>query len=200
MKRCVVLAFSLFCSTMPAIAANAIPYKQVNGWDVLMDPTMGNACYVTTTYDGGVTLRLGFDFTGPKGMIYIALGNNAWKSIEDGKDYPVEIQFDNQPVWKANAKGTDFADSKWLHIITSDPNFAEEFSRKLGMRVRFNGQQIAGLRLKGTSRAMDEMLACQAMTNEALGSRGGNKPAPPPPSDPFSSGQSVKSANDPFDL
>lgn len=190
--------FGTICGPVIAIAANAIPYKTVNGWDILMDQTMGNACYVTTAYEGGTILRLGFDFTGPKGRFYLALGNANWKSLEAGKDYPIEIRFDNQPVWTATARGVNFADINWLHVTTEDLNFPQEFSRKLGMRVSFQGRQIAGLRLKGSARAIDEMLTCQQTVNSVAGSQ---RPQPPAaPKDPFAPAPNIKNANDPFDL
>nr|WP_304655017.1 hypothetical protein [Neorhizobium galegae] len=163
-----------------------------------MDQTLGNACYVTTAYEGGTILRLGFDFTGATGRFYLALGNTNWQSLEAGKDYPIEIKFDDQPVWTATARGADFANSKWLHVTTENSNFADEFSRKLGMRVTFQGRQIAALRLKGSARAIDEMLACQKTVNSVVGAQ---RPQPPsPPKDPFAPAPGAKNANDPFDL
>lgn len=198
MKR--LLAGVIVTTVVPfaALASNAIPWKSVPGWEVLMDQTMGNACYVTTSYQDGTTLRLGFDFTGPKGRFYMALGNDNWKSLEAGKDYPVQIQFDNVSPWTATARALDFASSKWLHVTTENSNFPDEFSRKQGMRVHFQGRQIVFLRLKGSARAMDEMLACQKTVNSVTA---GQKPAPSaPPKDPFAASPDVKNANDPFDL
>lgn len=160
---------------------------------------MGNACYVASTYEGGTILRLGFDFSSTPRQLYLALGNENWKSLEAGKDYPVKIRFDSEPEWSATAVGRESSAAKWLYITTTDTNFLEEFSRKLGMRAIFRGKQIAGLRLNGSSRAITEMLECQKTVNEVTASK--NKtPTPTPPKDPFAQPPEVKSATDPFDL
>lgn len=189
-----IIAMVLFAAT-PASAAETVLWKEVSGWSVLLDKTMGNACYVTTGYEDGTVLRLGFDFQGPKGALYFGLGNVNWKALEPGKDYPVKIQFDNQPVWDATASGVRVGEMNFLHISTSQSNFADEFARKLSVRAYFNGRQIAALRLKGSSRAIDEMLECQKTVNELTTSV-----KPPQSKDPFEQQTPVKNNPDPFEL
>lgn len=199
MKYAFVAAFLAVSSVSNAYAEESIFWKKVGNWSVAMDPTMGNACYVATSYEGGTFLRLGFNFTGEKKQIFIAVGNADWKSLEAGKDYQVVIQFDNQSPWNANARAISFNGMPYLIVSTPDSNFANEFSHKLGMRIFFNNKQILALRLNSSSRAIDEMLNCQTAVDSALATK--KSPAPAPvPKDPFQSGNSVRSANDPFDL
>lgn len=192
-----VSAFILGAFMLPSVAFGdqAIPYKSVNGWDVLVDKTLGNACFISTSYDTGIVLRMGFDFSGTTRQIYMALGNDNWKSLEEGKDYPIEIRFDNNPVWSATASAKTVGSINFLVVTSTNANFAEEFARKLRMRASFQGREIAHLRLSGSSRALDALLECQKIVDDAL------KPAAPPqPKDPFSTAPNVKSANDPFEL
>jgi hypothetical protein len=198
MKRCVLLAFCLVCIAIPASATEAIHWKKVGYWDVLMDQTMGNACYATTSYEGGSVLRVGFNFSGPENTMYFALGNENWKSIEAGKDYEINIVFDSQAPWKATALGVDFAEAKWLYVNGLKTDFATDFSRKHGLTAYFQGREVARLTLKGSSKAFDEMIACQDAVNEVMA----KKPQQPasPPSDPFAPASGVKNATDPFEL
>ncbi|MEZ2128876.1 MULTISPECIES: hypothetical protein [unclassified Sinorhizobium] len=196
MKR--VSAFvimSILCAA-PAHAVETIPWKDVGGWSVLLDPSLGNACFVSTVYEGGTTLRLGFDFSNAQRSIYLALGNPNWKSLEPGKDYPLKIQFDGNPLWDATARALTFSGTNFLSVVTSDPNFADEFSRKLAMRATFNGKQVAALRLKGSARAIDEMINCQKAVDKALSAQ---KP-PEVPKGPFQATPDVRNATDPFEL
>ncbi len=75
-------------------------------------------------------------------------------------------------------------------------NFAEEFSRKLGMRTTFNGREVAALALKGSALAVSEMLACQETVDAAAAAQ----KTPQPPKDPFEAAPDRKNANDPFEL
>lgn len=161
-----------------------------------MDPSMGNACYVSTFYDEGTIIRLGFYFSQESKGIYLALGNRKWKSLEPGKDYPIQIQFDRNPVWNATASVVNSSGTNFLTVYTTNTNFANEFSRKLGMRVTFNGQQVAGLKLKGSARAIGEMLRCQETVNGGLAQERRQAPK----SDPFQANPDAGNASDPFEL
>ncbi|MCA1366672.1 hypothetical protein I6F15_04530 [Bradyrhizobium sp. BRP14] len=197
MKRASVFLFgSLICAS-PAFAQDSVPWSTVDGWNIFMDPTMGNACYVTTAYELGTILRLGFYFSQESKGIFLALGDSRWKSLEPGKDYPIQIQFDGNPVWNATARAVDFSGTNYLFVSTTDTNFATEFSRKLAMRVTFNGREVAALRLKGSARAINEMLRCQKTVSDALSAQ---KPPQPPKDDPFQASPDARNASDPFDL
>ncbi|WOS64346.1 hypothetical protein [Sinorhizobium fredii] len=196
MKRSTAYVFGGLLVAAPAFAQETIPWRNIDGWNILMDQTLGNACFVTTVYDEGTILRLGFDFSREPKSIYLALGNKNWKALEPGKDYPLQIQFDRNPVWNATARAIDFSGINFLMVSTTDTNFANEFSRKLAMRATFNGRQVAGLRLKGSARAVEEMLRCQKTVNDALVAQ----EPPKAPKDPFQAAPDVKNANDPFEL
>ena len=196
MKGASVLVIGSLLVASPVCAAQSILWKSVGGWSVLMDPSTGNGCYVTIAYEKGTTLRLGFDFSRQQRGIYLAFGNGNWKSLEPGKDYPIEIQFDRNPVWNATAQAIDFGGVNFLSVFTTDVNFAEEFSRKLGMRATFNGREVAALALKGSALAVSEMLACQEAVNAAAAAQN----APQPPKDPFGAAPDKRNANDPFEL
>lgn len=178
----------------PVCAQETLPWKEINGWAILMDTTLGNACFVTTGYEDGTFLRLGFDFSQEPKSIYLALGNKNWASLELGKDYPIQIQFDRNPVWNATARAINISGINYLAVSTTDTNFANEFTRKLAIRATFNGRQVAALRLKGSALAVDEMLKCQVAVNDALANE---KTAP---KDPFQASPEVRNANDPFEM
>lgn len=195
MRRILCAAIFLFSGNLYAYS-DTVLWKEVGGWMVRMDPTMGNACYVSTAYEDGTVLRLGFNFLDGNSSLYFSLGNAKWKSLESGKEYAVRLQFDNNPAWDATATALEMDTVHHLHVNTKDANFAHEFSKKLSVRAYYAGKQIVSLRLKGSSKAIDEMVACQDVTSKYLNPK---KPEPKN-SDPFAPSPSVKSADDPFDL
>ncbi|MEY9782252.1 hypothetical protein [Sinorhizobium fredii] len=195
MKRATTLLLGGLFVASPVCAQDTVPWREISGWGILMDSTMGNACFVATGYEDGTILRLGFDLRETK-SIYLALGNKNWASLEPGKDYPLQIQFDGNPVWNATARALNLDGANYLVVSTTDTNFANEFTRKLAMRATFNGRQVASLRLSGSARAVDEMLNCQKAVNDAIA----NKNTPNAPKDPFQANPGVRNANDPFEM
>lgn len=179
----------------PSLAQDSILWKEVNGWGVYMDPSMGNGCYVVTGYENGTILRLGFNFSESKSQIYLALGNQDWKSLEVGKEYPLRIQFDRNSPWDATANAFNMGDVNYLGVHTTEADFAEEFRRKLSLRATFQGREVAHLRLQGSSAAIGEMLNCQKAVNSYVSQKNN-----PPAKDPFVNEPDSKSASDPFDL
>ncbi len=200
MRRVTCAALFLCLGTVPVWAETSsqetILWKDLPGWSVRMDPSMGNACYVSSVYQDGTVVRLGFNFLNDVRQLYFSLGNAKWKSLEAGKEYPVRIQFDNNTPWDATASAINMNSVNHLHINTKDADFAQEFSKKLGLRAYYAGKQIVALRLKGTSRAIEEMLNCQDTVTKYLNS----KSAPPKNADPFATTPSVKTSEDPFEL
>ncbi len=188
MKRLLGMSAALCLFANVVSAADTILWKEVGGWGVYMDPSLGNGCFVLNVYEDGTLLRLGFNFTVKPTTIYLALGNDKWKSLEVGKDYPIQIQFDRSPAWDATASAIEMNQSKFLVVSTTDPNFASEFASKLSMRSTFSGREIAHLRLNGSAKAISEMLNCQQAVNSTK------------KSDPFEADPGVKSSSDPFEL
>ncbi|ACI53478.1 conserved hypothetical protein [Rhizobium leguminosarum bv. trifolii WSM2304] len=193
-----LLYFVLACiAAIPRIALagdQAIQWKEVGGWSVALDPTLGNGCFVLTSFDDGTIFRLGFNYTKKESPFYILLGNSNWKSLESGKQYPVELSLDRSK-WTAQATGLDIDGLKSLWIDFKDAGLVEEFARKLSFRASFNGKEIVALSLKNSVKATDELLACQKAVNAAVA----QKPAPPQSKDPFEANPGTQ-ASDPFDL
>lgn len=193
MRPTLLAAFLSIAGVFPSAAADSIFWKSVAGWDVYLDPSVGNGCYITTSYDGGTFLRLGLDFTAKSPSVYLALSNENWRSLEVGKEYSIEVQFDNNPVWTANAGVMLIGNYKYLTTTSTDTNFIREFSHKLRMSVRFGGHQVAALRLTGSAAATQELLTCQLAADARQAPSG--KPA-----DPFADPPATNASKDPFAL
>ncbi|MFS8143717.1 hypothetical protein [Rhizobium sp. BR 249] len=170
-------------------------WKKVGGWSVAVDRTVGNGCFVVTSFEDGTVFRLGFSFTKKENPFYILIGNANWKSLESGKQYPVEFSLDRSE-WTADATAVEYKDFKGLWIDFDDVGLVDEFARKLNFRATFNGKEIAAFRLKNSVAAADEMLACQKAVNATIAKR----PEPPKSKDPFEGKPDTKAKSDPFEL
>jgi hypothetical protein len=191
------LVFALLAA-VPQIAVaddDTMVWKEVGGWTVAVDRTLGGACFVMTAFEDGTVFRLGFNFADKDNPFYMLIANANWKSLEEGKQYPIEFYLDRSK-WNADATALDFNGIKALWINFKDTNLVADFALRLSFRANFNGKKIVSLSLKNSVKATDEMLACQQAVNSALA----QQPAPPQSKDPFAAKPDTQTASDPFEL
>lgn len=191
-----IMIVSLFLMNSMLNAEEAPLWKNVKGWDVRVDPTLGNGCFTYQYYEGETFLRLGIDKL--SGGFYIMIGNPDWKSVEAGKQYSLKIQFGKRSPWNGTAVGVDLGDITVLSLRINENesmgSFFNEFMEELYIDFWFNEKSIAKLSLKGSYKAGLELLKCQKTLNEI-----NDKKSPfRNPKDPFNEN---KPANpDPFDI
>jgi hypothetical protein len=176
----------------PASAAqDIVRWGSAGGWDIMIDPSLGNGCYIYTEYDAGTVVRLGFSPDDDEA--YLMVGNAKWNSIQDGKDYDVQVRMDRDSPWYVTATGVQFDGLPFLMAETDDTDFLLDFAKKNSLAVSYGGQTVTSLSLSGTYAAVSEMINCQEQVNK----RGGNSSA-----DPFasssSSNKSRSNSGDPF--
>jgi hypothetical protein len=160
----------------------------VGGWEIRVDRTLDNGCFIFGSFEAGSILRVGFDPAAETG--YVILGNDDWTSIELGKDYELVLQFDEEVPWEATASGI-FMGHPFLYMPFTDFDFLDELGRKHRLSVAYEGEEIARLRLQDSYAAILEMVTCQA----ALLEDGKQKRAER--DDPFSGGRPARHS-DPF--
>jgi hypothetical protein len=140
-------------------------------------------------YDTGTVLRIGFDKLMNKG--YILFANQAWSSLEPGKQYDLRLVFGHAKPWDGPATAVNFGGVTALWLNFTDVDVAVEFMQKQGVEIWYGGRMVDFLSLKGSFAAFAEVLNCQEAMNA--------QPSPSAPStDPFS-GQASQ-ASDPFSM
>ena len=172
-----------------AHAQKAAKWAQVGGWEIRVDQSVGNGCFAMQIYEDGTVVRIGVDVTDKR--IYLLFLNDAWKSLEVGKIYPVRIVFDGVSAYNGEMKGHRLEGGT---IVLSHRNlsseFVKDFMQRNGMRIHYQGSSIANLSLRNTYAALGEVLNCQ----KEIGF-GSNSPRN---SDPFSSSSGTRPNRDPF--
>lgn len=172
------------------------PWKQVGGWDVNVDRSLKNSCFILFKGTRGTVVRLGF--TAERDMHWF-LAHDDWKSLEEGKAYVTSVSFDNGAPYTGPMKGKAMgggvvALSATFADATVWKRFLGEFMRGNRMRVTYGGQQIALLNLQNSAAAGEALLACQtSFDGKAPGS------GPPAGGDPFAPrGGQPPDQKDPF--
>jgi len=132
MRYAVVSISVLVVSGLATTRAETLNYSTVGPWTISVDPSTANGCFVVADFVGGTSLRLGFDMTRlPKISFYTILGNVKWRSIEYGKNYPIQLRFGSRPAWTGDATGFSFDppdNQTWLKLsvdLSTGADFVE---------------------------------------------------------------------------
>lgn len=190
-RKATIRSALLLLGLIPAASAvESSFWKQSGNWRIRVDTTLGYGCFMVTSYDGGVVLRVGIDQDRRKD--YFIVDNHNWESLEVGKRYPLTMQFDRHGPWNAPSYGFSFgSDLAYLHAIFGSSKVFEEFMRSHNLIIRYEGREIARLSLRGTFAATVAMAECQSAMDELRDTRLA------PRSDPFAS-PAARQNLDPF--
>jgi hypothetical protein len=185
--RSAAITALLAFTSVSATAQDVVKWAEVGGWPVIVDRTIGDGCFTYMEYNNGTVLRIGFNRSASQA--YILIANQAWTSLEVGKEYDLRLIFGRAEPWDGPATAVDFngVTALWMNFTSVDVIL--EFMQKQGVQIWYSNRMVDHLSLKGSFAAFSEVLRCQ----EAMNAR----PSPTDPSkDPFS-GQ-PNQVSDPF--
>lgn len=149
-------AFTLLGSA--ALADDLVPYSQAGGWDVQIDTTLGNGCLLSSDFEDGSHVRIGFDRTAGNG--YVAAFNDGWGDITDGTDYPVSFMLDDQK-YDGSAKGMHLGETPGVMINFDSVDFLTDLAARNTLVLQHDGADVMSIDLSGTDEAITETIACQ---------------------------------------
>ena len=141
-----------------AMAQDLVPYSEAGGWTVAVDPTLGNGCLLTSDFEDGSTVRIGFDAT--QGNGYVAAFNDGWGEIEDGTVYPVSFLLDDEH-YDGQAHGIHLNDVPGALITFDSTDFLVDLAKRNVMVLQHNGADVMSIDLSGSDDAIAETIACQ---------------------------------------
>jgi hypothetical protein len=156
LKVIAVLGLSVFGTA--AAAQDLVPYSEAGGWAVAVDPTLGNGCLLTSDFEDGSHVRIGFDRTAGNG--YVAAANDAWGEITDGAEYPITFMLDDQQ-YDGNATGMHLDDVPGVMITFDSIDFLADLAARNVMVLQNEGNDVMSIDLSGTDEAIAETIACQ---------------------------------------
>jgi len=171
--------FALLGAVLPAQAQDTVLWQEnIAGWQVNVDRTIGNSCYISAAFESGAVVR--FQFNARQQNVQFIIGDLRWASLEAGESYDMQVTFGERDPWSGEAVGYRWSDvlpSLVLSVPAGDEkaaHFIREFAGTSGLRVAYDGREIANLSLKGANAAVAEMIACQRVMAASAG-----------PADPF---------------
>lgn len=141
-----------------AFAQDLVPYSEAGGWAVEVDPTLGNGCLLSSDFEDGSHVRIGFDRTAGNG--YVIAANTAWGEITDGTDYPISFMLDDQK-YDGSAKGLHLDDLPGVMVTFDSIDFLTDLAAKTSMTLQSEGADVMSIDLSGSDEAINETIACQ---------------------------------------
>ena len=189
-----VLVFSvglLALSEAAAVADDAASplWKKVANWQIRIDVTLHNGCFMVENYKQGDLFRVGFDREHSNG--YLMIANGAWQSLVVGTKYPLILQFDNAAPWGGDSVALDMGSTRPLYMNFGNADLMSQLANSKSLSIQYNGTHVASLPLTGASDAVAELMKCQEAEDklpQRLPSRSKVPPSaevPAQPSDPF---------------
>ncbi|OYU38831.1 MAG: hypothetical protein CFE33_13445 [Pseudorhodobacter sp. PARRP1] len=151
-------ACGLALMSTAALAQDLVPYSEAGGWDVQVDPTMGNGCLLSSDFEDGSHVRIGFDRTAGNG--YVIAANTAWGDITDGTDYPISFMLDDQK-YDGNGKGLHLDDLPGVLVTFDTVDFLTDLAAKNTLTLQNQGADVMSIDLSGSDEAINETIACQ---------------------------------------
>lgn len=137
----------------------------VAGWNIAIDTTIDNSCFMLTGFEGERFLR--FQFNTTQESIQLILASPHWQTLESNQDYDVSVAFDDRALWEGVAKARiwkQLLPSLVLTIPLEDQSAAEflaQFSTTESVVVVQGETEIANLALRGNAAAVSSMIECQ---------------------------------------
>ncbi len=145
-------------STGPVYAQSLEYWGEAGGWDVLVDPTLGDGCLIQAEYQDGSLVRIGFDLNEGEG--YVTAFNDAWGEIEEGGIYDITFALDGE-VYEGTATGIYLEGVPGADIYFTSSDFLFDIAARYTMELSNNSGPVMTIDLDGTMAGLEAALECQ---------------------------------------
>lgn len=158
-KQLALFLTCTFAATTAALADDILTWGEAQGWAILVDPAVGNGCFMEKHFEDGTLVHIGA-VPNRKGGFFAAY-NPEWVDIEDGAtgtvkfDFP-DVRFSGEVV--GVAKDGLFGG----YAFFDNPNVPMEFAARRKMTIFGESGRVVELELTGTMKAIEAVKACQA--------------------------------------
>ena len=138
-------------------------WEKVGRWEIRVDTTLDYGCFAAVIENNKV-FRIGIDNLDSD--VYAIVGKVGWESIEQGKAYDIDVEFDSEGAWEVPAVGINMNGTKGLAFEIGDTLFLDELMERHTMYVDYNGRQILRMSMEGSIRAIQSLGACMETFND----------------------------------
>lgn len=156
----IAAALSTALLTSSAMAAGDLEqWGTGGGWDIMVDTTIGDGCFIQAEFEDGSLVRIGLD--PDEEMGFVSAFNDAWGDIEDGAYYDIEFDLDGER-YVGEAKGLWLGDLPGADILFDNLDFFLSIAEKNVMTLYNTSGEVMAISLAGTQSGLEGVLECQA--------------------------------------
>ena len=156
--KLLVSGMALAASVVMVQAQELQTFDTVEGWEILIDPTIGNGCLINAQFEDGSDVRIGFDRAANTG--YLWASNEAWGDIEEGAAYPLSFSLDGE-VYKGEGKGLYIDEMPGVDIPFDSMDFLLALAEKNTMELSTDSGPVMTINLAGSDAALARAIECQ---------------------------------------
>ena len=156
--KLLVSGMALAASVVMVQAQELQTFATVEGWEILIDPTIGNGCLINAQFEDGSDVRIGFDREANSG--YLWASNEAWGDIEEGVAYPLSFSLDGE-VYKGEGKGLYIDEMPGVDIPFDSMDFLLALAEKNTMELSTESGPVMTINLAGSDAALARAIECQ---------------------------------------
>lgn len=156
--RVSVVAAALALSANMAMAQGLEGWGTAGGWDVMIDPGLGDGCLIQADYGDGSVVRIGFNLVAGEG--YVAGFNHGWEGVEHGQTYPLLFALDGQE-YDAEGQGLILNGVPGVYIGFDNEDFLWDLARKYTMTLYNENGEVMAIDLEGSYAGLEAVMECQ---------------------------------------
>lgn len=135
------------------------PWGDAGAWQILIDPEVGNGCFMQRTFEDGTTVHVGA-VPDRQGGFFAAM-NPKWTEIAEGQEGVLVFDFGDAKFGGA-ALGIMRAGLPGGYAFFDNPAFVDEFGKRNSVQVAAKQGDPIEFDLKGSKKAIAAVRACQA--------------------------------------
>src|SRR5262249_50593258 len=149
----------VFGLSTPCLSDDTVVWSESGNWKVMVDTSINNGCFIIGSYTRGTVLRVGVDNVRKRG--YLMFANDAWRSLEVGKQYKLGLEFDGEPQWTGTFTAARMGSAIALANSFDTGSFLQDMATKQSLTVYFEQTFVTKLPLTGTYAAVQSLVQCQ---------------------------------------
>lgn len=157
-KKLAATALAIALTATGAAAQSLEQWGTAGGWDVMIDPSLGDGCLIQAEYTDGSVVRIGFDRN--VGMGYVTAFNMNWGDIEEGAEYDILFALDGE-LYEGYATGIWLNDVPGADIYFDNPDFMFDIAKKYTMTLYNTEGEVMAIDLDGSYVGLEAVIACQ---------------------------------------